>query len=102
MAPLIRISMYVCVPFVYVVDLVGIATACELDGWGSISGRGKRFSSTLQCPDRPWDAPSLLSNGYRRFFPREYIGRAVEVTGHLHLLPRSRMEVYMYSSWHGA
>jgi len=21
------------------------------------------------CPDRPWDPPSLLSNGYRGFFP---------------------------------
>jgi hypothetical protein len=36
---------------------VGIVTAYELDDWGSIHGRGKRFSSTPQRPDRLWVIP---------------------------------------------
>jgi hypothetical protein len=31
-------------------------------------------------PDRPWGPPSLLSNGYRRLFPRGESGRAVKLT----------------------
>jgi hypothetical protein len=42
---------------------VGIATGYGLDGRGSISGKDKRFFYTSQRPDRPWDPPSLLSNG---------------------------------------
>jgi hypothetical protein len=30
----------------------------------------KEFSSVLLCPDRLWDPPTLLSNGYRGSFPR--------------------------------
>jgi hypothetical protein len=48
---------------------VGIETDYGLDDRGSNPGESKEcFSSTL-CPDRPWDPPSLLSNGYRGFFP---------------------------------
>jgi hypothetical protein len=32
---------------------------------GLILGRDKRFLSSPQCPDRLWDLPSLLPNGYR-------------------------------------
>jgi hypothetical protein len=35
-----------------------------MEGWGSIPGRGEIFSSS-QRPDRDWDLPSLLFNGYR-------------------------------------
>jgi hypothetical protein len=49
---------------------VGIATSYRLDRLGSIPGRGKRFFITKQRPDRLWDPPSLLSNGYRGLFTR--------------------------------
>jgi hypothetical protein len=41
---------------------VGIVTGYGLDGRILIPGRGKRFLSTPQCPDRLWGPPSLLSN----------------------------------------
>jgi hypothetical protein len=31
---------------------------------------GARFFSSLQCSDRFWGPPTLLSNGYRRLNPR--------------------------------
>jgi hypothetical protein len=40
----------------------------EVDDRSSIPGRGKRFS--LQRPDRLWVSSCVLSNGYRRLFPR--------------------------------
>ena len=43
---------------------VGIATRCRLDGPGIESVEGEIFRIRL---DRPWDAPSLLYNGYRVF-----------------------------------
>jgi len=43
---------------------VGIATRYGLDGPGIESWWGKIFRT---CPDRPWDPPSLLYNGYRVF-----------------------------------
>jgi len=43
---------------------VGIATGYGLDGPVSNLGRGEIFRT---CPDRPWDPPSLLCNGYRVF-----------------------------------
>jgi hypothetical protein len=33
---------------------------------GSIPGRGREFFSSPPRPDRLWDPPSLLANGYRR------------------------------------
>jgi hypothetical protein len=37
---------------------VGVATGYELDGWGSIRGRGKSFFFTPQRPDRFWGPAS--------------------------------------------
>jgi hypothetical protein len=42
---------------------------CELDGWGSIPGRGKRIFSAPQHPDRFWNSLNLLYNGYWEPFP---------------------------------
>jgi hypothetical protein len=36
---------------------------------GSIPGRGKRFLSIGQRPDRLWGPPSLLSNSHRKLYP---------------------------------
>jgi hypothetical protein len=49
---------------------VGIVTGYGIDNGCSIPGRGKWFFSSPQRPDRLWDPPSLLSNGYRGFFSR--------------------------------
>jgi hypothetical protein len=43
--------------------------AYGLDDGGSSPGRGWEFFSSPPRPDRLWDPPSLLSNGYRRLFP---------------------------------
>jgi hypothetical protein len=43
---------------------VGIATGYGLDSPGPNPGRGEIFRTR---PDRPWDPPSLLYNGYRVF-----------------------------------
>ena len=42
-----------------------MATSDGLDGPGIESRWGGEIFRT--CPDRPWDAPSLLNNGYRAF-----------------------------------
>jgi hypothetical protein len=47
---------------------IGIATGYELGDRGSIPGRGKRLSIPERS-DRLWGPPSLLSNGYQKFFP---------------------------------
>jgi hypothetical protein len=49
---------------------VGIASDYWLTGRSSIPGRGKRFLSTPQRPDRLWGPPSLLSKGYRQLLLR--------------------------------
>jgi hypothetical protein len=52
---------------------------------------------TTQRPDRLWSLPSLIHNGYRGLFPRDYSGRGVKMTTHLHLVQRSRMvELYLH------
>ena len=54
-------------------SVVGIATGYGLDGPGSNPGGGEIFRT---CPDRPWDPPSLLYNGYRVFpWGKERTGR---------------------------
>jgi hypothetical protein len=45
-------------------SVVGIATGYGLDGPGIKSRWGEIFRT---CPDRPWDPPSTLYNGYRVF-----------------------------------
>ena len=45
-------------------SVVGIATAYGLDGPGIECRWGEIFRTS---PDRPWDPPSLLYNGYRVF-----------------------------------
>jgi hypothetical protein len=64
---------------------------------GLIPGRGKRFFSSPQRPDRLWDPPSLLSNGYRG-----QSGRIVKLTD-LHLVLKSRIvKLYIHTSlWRG-
>jgi hypothetical protein len=43
--------------------VVGIATGYGLDGpWIESQWGGEIFRT---CPDRPWETPSLLYNGYR-------------------------------------
>ena len=46
------------------VSLVGFSTGYWLGGPGIESRWGEIFRT---CPDRPWDPPSLLYNGYRVF-----------------------------------
>jgi hypothetical protein len=47
---------------------VGIETGYGLDGLGLIPGSARIFFSP-QHPDRLWDPPNLLSNGYPELFP---------------------------------
>jgi hypothetical protein len=37
--------------------------------YGSIPGGDWKYFSLLPCPERLWAPPSLLSNGYKGFFP---------------------------------
>jgi hypothetical protein len=63
----------------------------------SIPGEARFFSSP-QLPARLWGPPSLLPNGYQGRFPRRQSGNGVNLTTHLHLVPRSRMvEPNLYS-----
>jgi hypothetical protein len=49
--------------------LSGTVLGYGLDDWGLSPSRGCEFFSSQPHPDRFWDSPNLLSNGYRRFFP---------------------------------
>ena len=53
-------------------------------GW--ISGKGKRFISSLKFPDRLWDPLTLLFSAYRG-----KSGRRVKLTSQLHLLRRLKL-----------
>jgi hypothetical protein len=78
--------------------LFDITTDCGLGIRGSIPRRGKTFFSTSQRPDRLWDPPSLLSNGYWELFPRVQNGPSVNLSVQLHLVLRSRMvKLYLHS-----
>jgi hypothetical protein len=77
---------------------ISILTGYELESRGSIPSRNKIHSFTSQRPDRLWGPSSLLTNGYRGFFPMGKKGRGVNLTTHLHLLPRLGMvELYFHS-----
>jgi hypothetical protein len=65
-------------------------TGYGLDGQGSITCRGKRFS-LLQCPDQLWGPPSLLLNTYWGLFAWGQRGQGMKLATHLHLVPSSRM-----------
>jgi hypothetical protein len=72
---------------------VGIAT-----GWTARVRFPARFIFSPQRPLRLWGPPSLLSNGYRGLFLRGQSSRGLNLTTHLHLVPRSRMvELYLRS-----
>jgi hypothetical protein len=73
---------------------VGIATSYELDGRGSIPGKGKDFSlfHKVQTALEPHYAVGIRGS------TQGYSGRGVKLTTHLHLVPRSRMmQLYLYS-----
>jgi hypothetical protein len=77
---------------------VAIATGYNLEVQGSMPGKGKKFFSTLQHPDRLCGPLTFLSKGYWGLFPKGETGRSVKLTTHLHLVPRSRLvELYFHS-----
>jgi hypothetical protein len=53
------------------VNVIGITIGYGLDyrGFGVQVPVGSRIFSSPRLPDRLWDPPSLLSNGYREVFP---------------------------------
>jgi hypothetical protein len=56
------------------------------------------LDSLLQSPDRHWGTSSLLSNEHTGLFLLGYSGRGVELTTHLHLVPRPRkVELHLHS-----
>jgi hypothetical protein len=63
-------------------------------GWmigGSSPTKGWEFFSSPPRPDRLCGPTSLLFNVYQGLFPWGQSGRGVELTTHLHLVPRSRI-----------
>jgi hypothetical protein len=53
-------------------SVVGIVTGYRLDdqGVGVQVTVGVRIFTSSRLPDRLWDPPNLLPNGYRGLFPR--------------------------------
>jgi hypothetical protein len=88
---------------------VSIATGYGLDDqWVGVRvPMGARIFSSPYRPDRLWNPPSLLSNGYWGLFLQELSGRGVNLTTHLQLVPRSRKRGSIHplpytSSWYSA
>jgi len=75
---------------------VGVATELRAELSGDRIPRGGEIFRT--CPDRPWDLPSLLYNGYR-VFPggKERPGRDAEPSPPSSAVGHERVELYLYS-----
>jgi hypothetical protein len=62
---------------------------------GSNPGGGEIFCT---CPDRPWDPPSLLYNGYRVFLGgKERPGRDADPSPTSSAVGHERVELYLYT-----
>jgi hypothetical protein len=64
----------------------GVGVGNYPGGGGSNPDRDWEFFSSPPRPDRLWDPPSLLSNGYQGLFPW-----GMKLTTHVHLMPKSIM-----------
>jgi hypothetical protein len=61
------------------------------DGRPGFNSRKEQWSDSFSSPPRPdrlWGPTDLLSNGYRRLFHREWSSWGVNLTTHIHLMPR--------------
>jgi len=78
-------------------SVFGIATGYWLDGPRIESRWGEIFCI---CPDRPWDPPSLLYNGYR-VFPggKERPVRDVDPSPPSSPVGHERVQLYLYSPY---
>jgi len=76
---------------------VSIVKGYGLDGPGIESRWGEIFHT---CPDRPWDPPTLLYNGYR-VFPggKERPGRDADPSPPSSAVSHERVELYLYSPY---
>jgi hypothetical protein len=71
-----------------------IGYIAKATGWmigGSIPSRSWEFFSSPPRPERLWGPHRNLCNGHQGLFPWRLGGRSVELTIHLHIVPRSRM-----------
>jgi hypothetical protein len=77
---------------------VSIVSDYALDDRCSIPGRGKGFFFRPLRPDRLWDPPNLLYNGYRESFLGGKARPGRETDHSPHLVPRSRISSKSYTS----
>jgi len=72
--------------------------------WGSSTGRGWEFFSSLPCPDRVWGSHSLLSSEYQGLFTWGQSDWNVKLTTHFHLVQNSWSYTPFLNtpSWRGA
>jgi hypothetical protein len=76
-------------------SVVGITTRYGLDGPGIKSRWGRDFPHR---PDRPWDPPSPLYNGYRVSFQEvKRLGRGVDHPPSSSARVKEGVELYLYS-----
>jgi hypothetical protein len=76
------------------VSVVGIATVYELDGPGIESRWGARFSAPVKTGPEAHPASCTMGTGS---FPGVRCGRGVTLTPHPLQVPRSKIELYLYS-----
>ena len=75
--------------------VVGIATVYGLEGPGIESRWSEMFRT---CPDRPWDPPNLLYNGYRVFPGGKVLpGRDADPSTPSSAEVKNRVQLYVYS-----